>query len=243
MRKRFVVVIPNDSGGEAVFPMKQWVREHMQSEDLAIDLEHSTSHQMRLALRRAGWTDTDTGTEIRLVEPGTIDPLGLAVIEASDNEAGDDDLGQSFALEFQLRDFLAQNLETIKVGGTRLVLYTDSKGRDGVEYPTDVGPVDILAVDALGNFVVLELKRSRSPDHAIGQLSRYMGWVKNKMDKTKSVRGVIVAKSITDNLRYAASVIPNVDLYEYQVKFELKHRTDFETVLATAANSASQDKH
>jgi hypothetical protein len=227
MRKRFVVVIPNDSGGEAVFPMKQWVREHMQPATLGIDPQHSTSHQMRLALKRSGWTDKDTGAEIRLVAPGTIDPMELAVGDASDEEDDDDELEPSFALESQLRDFLAQNLENIKVGGATLALYKDANARVGIEYPTDVGPIDILAVDGSGNFVVLELKRSRTPDHAIGQLSRYMGWVKYKMDQTKSVRGVIVARTISDNLRYAASVIPNVDLYEYQVEFQLKHVPGF----------------
>jgi hypothetical protein len=43
------------------------------------------------------------------------------------------------------------------------------------------------------------------------------------------VFGVVVAKLIDDKLRYAASVIPNVSLLEYEVEFHLKrgqHRSN-----------------
>lgn len=69
---------------------------------------------------------------------------------------------------------------------------------------------------------MFELKRARSPDHAIGQLSRYMGWVSQTIGRAKKVRGVIVAKRISENLRYSVMVVPNVSLFEYEVKFELK---------------------
>jgi hypothetical protein len=156
--------------------------------------------------------------------PGTAN-LGTNVVGAV---LGGDDVDQeqqpeaAFALEHQLRDFLAQNLASIPVEGKKLRLYVDPTGRDGIEYPTAVGPIDILAVDDTGAFVVFELKRARSPDHAIGQLSRYMGWVKQTIGKDKAVRGVIVAKTITDSLRYSIAVVPNVSLFEYEVSFALK---------------------
>jgi hypothetical protein len=130
--------------------------------------------------------------------------------------------GVTFGLEYQLRDFIAQNIGNISVEGTHLRLYVDATGRDGVEFPTAVGPIDILAVDDSGAFVVFELKRARSPDHAIGQLARYMGWVRETIGRDRQVRGVIVASTITDNLKYAVAVIPNVTLFEYQVEFHLK---------------------
>jgi hypothetical protein len=128
----------------------------------------------------------------------------------------------SFEFESQLRDFIAGNLSLIQMPGTRLSLYKDSSGRDGVEYPTGVGPIDILATDGNGSFVVFELKRAASPDHAIGQLARYMGWVSQKMAAGKQVHGVIVAKSVNEKLRYAITVMPNVRLFEYDVSFKLR---------------------
>ncbi len=82
-----------------------------------------------------------------------------------------------FALESHLRDFIARNLATLPIGKKRLKLFVDEMNRKGIEYQTDVGPIDILAVDEDGNFVVFELKLSRGPDRAMGQLQRYMGWV------------------------------------------------------------------
>lgn len=78
-----------------------------------------------------------------------------------------------FPLEANLRDFLIKNLHTVK--NHKLNLYKDDNDRDGREYPTSVGPIDILAIDSEGNFVVFELKLSRGADKALGQLLRYMG--------------------------------------------------------------------
>jgi hypothetical protein len=133
----------------------------------------------------------------------------------------------AFALEHQLRDFIAGNLSAIPVGGRRLQLYIDPDGRRGVEYPSAVGPIDILAVDDQGAFFVFELKRAPSPDYTIGQLSRYMGWVRKELAAVRNVdvHGIVVAREIPDNLRYGASVIPRVSLFEYEVEFRLKPAT------------------
>jgi RecB family endonuclease NucS len=121
-----------------------------------------------------------------------------------------------------LRDFIAQNLSKLSIDGKRLELFVDQAGRDGVEYPSAVGPIDILSRDDEGSFLVFELKRARSPDHAIGQLARYMGWVKETIGRGHEVRGIIVAKTISENLRYSIIAVPNVSLYEYDVEFHLK---------------------
>ncbi len=48
-----------------------------------------------------------------------------------------------------------------------------------------------------------------------------MGWVQQTIGRERRVSGVIVAKAISQNLRYAVSVVPNVSLFEYQVEFHL----------------------
>lgn len=136
-------------------------------------------------------------------------------IEEEDDEPVTD---IAFKLEAQLRDFIAQNIRNIPVNGRQLTLH-----ENGVEFATDAGFIDILATDDKGNYVVFELKRGRTPDHVIGQLARYMGWVKQNIGKGKDVHGVIVAKTIGENLHYAQAAIPNVSLLEYAVKFELRN--------------------
>jgi endonuclease len=46
--------------------------------------------------------------------------------------------------------------------------------------------------------------------------------------RDRKVLGVIVAKTVSQNLRYAVSVVPNVSLFEYQVEFHLRpaHQID-----------------
>jgi len=223
--KRFNVVILREDGGVEVYPMKEWLRRNPDHLPEGLDPTLSTSHQLRNALRKDGWTVQETPTEERLLMPGVSRQEGAVEAILGEDGVRDDDeeTDTAFGLEYQLRDFLAQNLSAIPVEGKRLQLYVDLQGRDGVEYPTAVGSIDILAVDDNDNFVVFELKRARSPDHAIGQLSRYMGWVSQTIGRGKEVRGVIVAKKISENLRYSVIVVPNVSLFEYKVSFELKH--------------------
>jgi hypothetical protein len=48
-----------------------------------------------------------------------------------------------------------------------------------------------------------------------------MAWVEQNMECPKPVRGIIVAKEITDDLKLAASRIPGVRLIEYEIEFRL----------------------
>lgn len=124
-----------------------------------------------------------------------------------------------FPIEANLRDFLIKNLKTVK--SNKLKLYVDENNRDGKEYPTGVGPIDILTVDENGDFIVFELKLSRGADKALGQLLRYMGWITQNLANGKKVKGIIVANKMDDKIKYAVSIIPDVTLYEYEMKFEL----------------------
>ncbi|MCP1974293.1 endonuclease NucS domain-containing protein [Bradyrhizobium elkanii] len=220
--QRHTVVIPREDGGVEIYPLKEWLRQHPEVLP-GLDPNLSTSHQLRNALRRLGWTMEESPNEMRLIKPGLETSSEVLTGVLGRDEPVNDDEGESyFSLEYQLRDFLASNLTTTSINGKRLRLFVDQSGRDGIEFPTAVGPIDILAVDDTGSLFVFELKRANSPDRAIGQLTRYMGWVGQTVGKGRQVFGVIVAKSISENLRYAALVVPNVYLYEYEVEFQLR---------------------
>lgn len=127
-----------------------------------------------------------------------------------------------FSMKQHLREFLVTNIGSLDLPGAPLTLYTDDTGQSGVEYRTAIGPIDILAVDASGDFVVVELKLGRGADTAVGQLARYMGWVHEHLAGDRAVRGIIVARTVDDRLRYAASVLPTVALFKYDVSFTLQ---------------------
>jgi Endonuclease NucS C-terminal domain len=81
-----------------------------------------------------------------------------------------------------------------------------------------LGFIDILARDrATRDFVVIELKRDLTDDEAVGQLSRYMGWIKKHRAAPVGVgvRGIIVVRAITPKLRAAALAHETVELYTY----------------------------
>lgn len=143
----------------------------------------------------------------------------LPELEIVNDEDEEESSSFLFPIEANLRDFLILNLQTIK--NSKLKLFVDENGRDGKEYPTGVGPIDILTTDEEGNFIIIELKLSRGPDKALGQLLRYMGWVKKNLAKEKKVKGIIVANKMDEKIKYAVMVTTDVTLYEYEMTFEL----------------------
>jgi len=100
------------------------------------------------------------------------------------------------------------------------IIYEDGERR-GKEYPTAVGPIDILTVDENGDFYIFETKLSKGMDRALGQLLRYMGWIKVNLAKDKNVYGIIVANKMDEKIKYAVEVTPNVSLCEYEMKFDI----------------------
>jgi len=82
-----------------------------------------------------------------------------------------------------------------------------------------------LATDSAGSLYVFELKRAKSSDHVIGQITRYMGSLRDRFGDERKIFGVIVAREISRNLHFQIKVIPNISLFEYEVQFKLKTAT------------------
>ena len=57
---------------------------------------------------------------------------------------------------------------------------------------------------------------------ANGQIASYMRWVSLNLARAKAVSDVIDARSINESLREAIAVVPNVSLFEYRLRFDLK---------------------
>jgi restriction system protein len=118
----------------------------------------------------------------------------------------------SISLERTLRDYLAENPNILEYG---LQL-------EGKEYPTDAGNIDILFKDKDGGYVVVETKKGRESDKVVGQILRYIGWVKKNL--SPKVRGIIVTHSSDSNLEWAVEAVRDlVKLKFYKVKFELSN--------------------
>ena len=127
---------------------------------------------------------------------------------------------QHFVLEKYLEEFIVSNFHQVFNG--ELEIFRDSEGFSGQQYRTDIGTIDILAKDRrTEDFVVIELKRVQGSDQTIGQILRYMGWVKEHLSRgSHAVRGMVICQSGDERLEYALSVIPNVDAKFYRVDFQ-----------------------
>ena len=96
----------------------------------------------------------------------------------------------------------------------------------GYEYPTGVGRIDILAQRREGSgWLVVELKRDRAADQALGQVLRYIGWVQHHLAAPGGeVRGLIIAPDVDEKLVYALHGLgeQKIGLMRYRVEFRLE---------------------
>ncbi len=128
----------------------------------------------------------------------------------------------AFVLEKYLEEFIVSNFDNIFQ--RKLEIYADADGADGQQYPTEIGPIDILAVESTsGAFVVIELKKGRPSDQVVGQVLRYMGWVKKNLCKQdQEVKGLVVCHDPDPKVSYALEMVKNVDVRYYRVSFTLR---------------------
>ena len=124
-------------------------------------------------------------------------------------------------IETKLEQWLVEHWDDIDFG-QKLVIYTESGEAVGQHDTGIVGRIDLLCeAEESNNLVVIELKRGRPSDEVVGQLARYIGWVKQNLAKGREVNGIILAPEFDDRLRYAASAIPGTLLLRYQTRFEV----------------------
>lgn len=119
--------------------------------------------------------------------------------------------------EKAVEDYLENHLDVVGARiGANLKLV-----KDGRQYSTTVGPIDLLTIDTkTGDYVVIELKKGRSADKVYGQCSRYMGWVRKNLAKEGGkVQGVIVARQIDAKLKAARDAH---DTKVHLIEFEMK---------------------
>ena len=128
----------------------------------------------------------------------------------------------AFALEKHLEDFLVKNWSQVELS-SEFEVYADDGELVGQQYPTDAGPIDILAVSKdRKRLLVLELKRGRASDVVVGQVLRYMGFLKEQVaENDQTVEGVIIALEDDQKLRWALMSVPSISFYRYQVNFKL----------------------
>jgi restriction system protein len=126
-----------------------------------------------------------------------------------------------FYMEQQLEDFIIENWNETEFG-KKYDLIVEGGDLLSQQYRTDIGTIDILVKDQnTDDYVVIELKKDQTSDDTIGQISRYMGWVKENL-KNDNVKGVIVCGKYDEKLDYALKIQNNIEVFLYEVNFSLK---------------------
>jgi len=120
-------------------------------------------------------------------KPKTDDVLEIRLAEILSDVVHD--MGESVSLQ---KDGVERDLQV------ELAAAPDALGEELVlvkrEWPTEVGPVDLMCKDADGEWVAVEIKRVAMIE-AVEQLTRYLGFIRQDPAKA-SCRGILAAQAI-----------------------------------------------
>ncbi len=227
IQKGDMVLCPNGSGtyfvGEVVsdyfyvpgqpLPHRRsvnWLAQTILRDDMSDALKNSTGSIGTVS------TITPHAVEIeKLLGVQLNDP----VLVASDPDVED---AAAFAMEKHLEDFLVKNWAQTELGKD-YDIYAEDGEPVGQQYPTDTGPMDLLAVKKdKSELLVVELKRGKASDVVVGQVLRYMRFVKEDLAEShQAVRGAIIALEDDLRIRRALAVTPSIQFFRYQISFKL----------------------
>ena len=117
----------------------------------------------------------------------------LEVLADTTHDLGDDPGLTKDGVEAHLQQLLADHPDTL-VDGLELVRR---------EYPTDIGPVDLLCRDAAGSYIAVEVKRRGEID-GVEQLRRYLERL-NRDPLLRPVSGIFAAQRVKPQARVLAA--------------------------------------
>lgn len=117
---------------------------------------------------------------------------------------------QRLSFERDMQRFLREDISRLEPGLTII--------DEGAERRVLSGFIDILARDASGATVVIELKAGKTVAGVIEQVLGYMVDIEDE-DEPEAVRGIIVAHEFGQRIKSAARAVPNLTLVCYAVSF------------------------
>jgi RecB family endonuclease NucS len=123
------------------------------------------------------------------------------------------------SLEGDLESFIVKDLTSVEDG------LSQYQGDRGEQFSVESGRIDVLAVDKEGSFVVIELKAGTATDSVLAQVLAYMADVKKTLADQKRVRGIIIAYDFSNRLTSAVSLLEDVTIMKYKVRFDFERVT------------------
>ena len=122
--------------------------------------------------------------------------------------------GEESVVEYEdeLQNYLERNWEIIPFANEWTLC---KKGKYNI---SEIGEIDLLAKNKEGNnWLVIELKKDQASDATVGQILRYMGFIKRELldSKDEVVMGLIIARDFDKKILYALSCCPEIRIKEY----------------------------
>lgn len=180
------------------------------------DEARSVADPSKMQLERSIY-DTLSGcrTALRTYRNFREDPVSVAVSSDNALEVAGELLrerreGKQFEVERHLQEELRKEISQLEAG----LVIADGGSERGVES----GFIDILAKDASGAFVVIELKSGTAKREAIGQIIGYMGDLMTEEPGTR-VRGMLVAADFDKSCQSGVRAVPSLKLKRYRFAF------------------------
>lgn len=136
----------------------------------------------------------------------------------------------AFALERHLHLYLFDNWDDLSLAPDWELYALPGDPEAGYEFATPIGRIDLLARHRREpRWLVIELKRQGTSDQVVGQVLRYIGWIKaHHAEEEEQVEGLIVASNGDPQLHYAVLAAPNLSFMSYEVEFHLRDGPAFE---------------
>jgi uncharacterized Zn finger protein (UPF0148 family) len=105
-----------------------------------------------------------------------------------------------------VRRILAEDPELLEKG---LSLLREKDELVGVDYPTDVGNIDLLMRDQGGGLVVAIVAKGDLGTDIVAEILQRIGWVRKYVAKSREegVRGIVVMDQAPELLNYAAAAV------------------------------------
>jgi restriction system protein len=186
----------------------EWYTRIITKDELSPSLIRSIHSQMTVINLSA--SENDYGRELNTL---------LGIPDQADSETID---SYAFALEKHLEEFISKNWQTLELA-KQYDIYQD-EDQTGQQYPIGNGYIDILAISKdKRRLLVIELKKGRTSDVVVGQILRYMGYVKESIAEAhQQVHGIIIAHEDDPSMQMALSMTSNIDFYQYHIQFSLQ---------------------
>jgi len=147
-------------------------------------------------------------------------------LSSEEEDPEQEEITASFELEKYFQKFLVDNWEKTPLDEKYEIYIKDGDILGDLFNTKEVGIIDILAKDRETNdWIVIELKKGKSSDAVVGQILRYINWVKkNKIEAEEEVKGIIIVNEVDKNLKNSLEALKGVlpiKCLTYDIKFTL----------------------